>query len=239
MCGRFTLTSSDERRLGSRFQISLDDQMENALGRYNVAPTQEVLTVHNDPDADGGKSAKLARWGLVPFWAKDLKVGYKMINARAEGVLKSRAYGPLIKKSENRCLILADGFFEWMKAENPKNPKQPFHFTVDGGEPFAFAGLATTREWEGEEMTSCTIITTEANEDVEPVHNRMPVILPDAEAEAAWMSGKLDAEEAVSFCKPLEAGRITAKPANPKMNKVGGTKEGPDMLVPDETPSSD
>jgi len=208
--------------------------MENALGRFNVAPTQEVLTVLSDPEAEVGKSVEFRRVLFRSFWAKDLKVGYKMINARAEGVLKSRAYGPLVKKSENRCLIIADGFYEWMKAEKPKEPKQPMRFTVDGGEPFAFAGLATTREWEGEQMTSCTIITTEANEDVEPVHNRMPVILPDAEAEAAWLSDKLDADEAVSFCKPLEPGRITVKPANKKLNKVGGAKEGPDFLVPDE-----
>ena len=83
MCGRYTLTSSDQRRLGSRFQINLDDQLANGMERYNVAPTQEVLTVQNDPEAEGGHEAALARWGLVPFWAKDLKVGYKMINARS------------------------------------------------------------------------------------------------------------------------------------------------------------
>jgi putative SOS response-associated peptidase YedK len=230
MCGRYTLTSSDERRLGSRFQISLDDSMESALGRYNVAPTQEVLTVRSDPDAEAGREALMARWGLVPFWAKDLKVGYRMINARAEGLMKSRAYSPLVKKQANRCLILADGFYEWMKAENPKSPKQPVRFTVDGGEPFAFAGLATSREWEGKELTSCTIITTEANDEVARVHNRMPVILPDPEAEAAWLGDGLGAEEAVSLCRPLDPGRITAKPANQSINKVGGTKEGPEML---------
>lgn len=233
MCGRFTLTSSDQRRLGSRFQISLDDQDQGGLERYNVAPTQEVLAVQANPEAEAGREAVMARWGLVPFWAKDLKVGYKMINARAEGLMKSRAYAPLVKKSSSRCLILADGFYEWMKAEKPKEPRQPVRFTVDGGEPFAFAGLATTREWEGEQMTSCTIITTTANSDVEPVHDRMPVILPDAEAEAAWMSDQLDPEEAITFCRPLEAGRITAKPANKKLNKVGGEKEGPDFLVPE------
>ena len=234
MCGRYTLTSSDERRLGSRFQISLDETGDSGLGRYNVAPTQEVLTVQGASEADSGSSeerkAVLARWGLVPFWAKDLKVGYRMINARAEGLMKSRAYAPLVKKQPNRCLILADGFYEWMKAENPKSPKQPVRFTVDGGEPFAFAGLTTSREWEGAELTSCTIITTDANEEVARVHNRMPVILPDAEAEAAWMSGDLDPEEAVSLCKPLDPARITAKPANQSINKVGGTKEGPEML---------
>jgi putative SOS response-associated peptidase YedK len=230
MCGRFTMTSSDQRRLGNRFQISIEDQQSDALGRYNVAPTQEILTATNDPEGDGARQATLARWGLVPHWAKDLKAGYKMINARSEGVLKSRAYGPLVKKSRNRCLILADGFFEWMKAEKPKSPRQPVRFTVDGGEPFVFAGLTTTREWEGDELTSCTIITTSANEVVEQVHNRMPVILPDSEAEAAWMSGDLEAEEAVSLCVPLEPGRLSAKPANPALNKVGGTKEGPELL---------
>ena len=234
MCGRYTLTSSDERRLGSRFQVSLDETGDEGLGRYNVAPTQEVLTVQSveghDPATSGGRSAVLARWGLVPFWAKDLKVGYRMINARAEGLLKSRAYAPLVRKPEDRCLILADGFYEWMKAENPKSPKQPVRFTVDGGEPFAFAGLATTREWEGEDLTSCTIITTEANEEVARVHDRMPVILPDAEAEAAWMSGELGPEEAVSLCRPLDPSRMSAKPASKSINKVGGTKEGPEML---------
>jgi putative SOS response-associated peptidase YedK len=229
MCGRYTLTSSDERRLGSRFQISLDETGEAGLSRYNVAPTQEVLTVRTDPEADARK-AVLARWGLVPFWAKDLKTGYRMINARAEGLLESRAYAPLVKKQSNRCLILADGFYEWLKPENPKGLKQPVRFTVDDGEPFAFAGLATSREWEGEQLTTCTIITTEANEEVARVHNRMPVILPDPEAETAWMSGDLDPDEAVSLCRPLEASRITAKPANPALNKVGGTKEGPGLL---------
>jgi putative SOS response-associated peptidase YedK len=231
MCGRYTLTSSDERRLGSRFQISLDEGTEGALGRYNVAPSQEVLAVRSGPDLDG-REAALARWGLVPHWAKDLKTGYRMINARAEGLLESRAYSPLVKKQANRCLIVADGFYEWMKPENPKGPKQPVWFTVDGGEPFAFAGLATSREWDGETLTTCTIITTEANEEVARVHNRMPVILPDPEAETAWMSGDLEAGEAVSLCRPLDPGRVTAKPANPALNKVGGTKEGPELLEP-------
>jgi putative SOS response-associated peptidase YedK len=224
------LTSSDERRLGSRFQISLEETGDEGLGRYNVAPTQEVLTVRPDPEGDGSRQAVLARWGLVPFWAKDLKTGYRMINARAEGLLESRAYAPLVKKQANRCLILADGFYEWLKPENPKGLKQPVRFTVDGGEPFAFAGLATSREWEGEKLTTCTIITTEANEEVARVHNRMPVILPDEDAESAWMSGELDPDEAVSLCRPLEPSRITAKPANPALNKVGGTKEGPELL---------
>ena len=117
-----------------------------------------------------------------------------------------------------------------MKAENPKSPKQPVRFTVDGGEPFAFAGLTASREWQGEDLTSCSIITTDANEEVARVHDRMPVILPDAEAEAAWLSGDLGAEEAVSLCGPLDAARMSARPANQSINKVGGSREGPEML---------
>ncbi len=231
MCGRYTLTSSDQRRLGSRFQMSLDQIGDRGQSRYNVAPTQEVLTVNSDP-ATGERQAILARWGLVPVWAKDLNAGYRMINARSEGLLKSRAYGPLVKKRQHRCLIIADGFYEWMKAEKPKQPRQPVRFTVDHGEPFAFAGLTATRDWEGSPLTSCTIVTTSANKVVEPVHDRMPAVLTDPEAEAAWLEGELTPEEAVSLCVPLDPGRMSASPANPALNKVGGTREGPDLLRP-------
>jgi len=229
MCGRYTLTSSDQRRLGSRFQTRLDDLGGDGLGRFNVAPSQEVLTVNRPPE--GERVAVLARWGLVPVWAKDLNAGYRMINARAEGLLKSRAYGPLVRKQQHRCLIVADGFYEWMKAEKPGQPKQPVRFTVDGGAPFAFAGLTTTREWDGAPLTSCTIVTTAANEVVETVHDRMPVILPGAEAEAAWLGGGLAPEEAISLCVPLEPARMTATLANPALNKVGGTRESAELLV--------
>ena len=180
------------------------------------------------------------RWGLVPRWAKDLKVGYRMINAKAENLTSSRAYGPLVGKFRHRCLIVADGFYEWMKAEDPKQPRQPWHFTVDGGEPFAFAGICTRKEWEdgaerGAEdgwLYSCTIVTTTPNEVVSKVHDRMPVILPGADAEAAWLRPDLEVEDAVAMCAPLDPRRMSSAPANPKVNKVGkGMEEGPELLV--------
>ena len=155
-----------------------------------------------DPEeaAQGEREARLMRWGLVPRWAKDLKVGYRMINAKAENLTSSRAYAPLVGKFRHRCLIVADGFYEWMKAEDPKQPRQPWRFTVDGGEPFAFAGICTRKEWEDEEdrgfedgwLYSCTIVTTTPNEVVAKVHDRMPAILPGAEAEAAWLRPDLE-----------------------------------------------
>ncbi len=266
MCGRFTVTTKDTKKVADRFQVELEKALERnaageapppsrerakkaegGLGRFNVAPTQEILTVRSSPQPDeaaaGEREARLMRWGLVPRWAKDLKVGYRMINAKAENLTSSRAYSPLVGKFRHRCLIVADGFYEWMRAEDPKQPRQPWHFSVDGGEPFAFAGLCTRKEWEdGEErgaddgwLYSCTIVTTTPNDVVAKVHDRMPVILPSPEAEAAWLRPDLEADDAVAICAPLPADRMSGVPANPKVNKVGkGIEEGPELLVAPE-----
>jgi putative SOS response-associated peptidase YedK len=246
MCGRFTVTTKDSKTIADRFQVELEkalgsNVMESAGGRYNVAPTQEILTVRSSPSVEeaeqGEREARMMRWGLVPRWAKDLKVGYRMINAKTERLLESRAYGPLVGKFRHRCLIVADGFYEWMKAEDPKQPRIPWRFTVDGGEVFAFAGICTRKEWEEEEadeegwLYSATIITTKPNEVVAKVHDRMPVILPGPEAEAAWLDPKLSAEDALAMCVPLDASRMDSAPANPKLNKVGKGIEGPELLV--------
>src|SRR4051812_16079312 len=236
MCGRFTVTAKDTKKIADKFQVELEKalernsagdapppskervkKVESALGRFNVAPTQEILTVRSSPDpeeaAQGEREARLMRWGLVPRWAKDLKVGYKMINAKTENLQTSRAYSPLVGKFRHRCLIVADGFYEWMKAEDPKQPRQPWHFQVDGGELFAFAGICTRKEWEGEEaqepgwLYSTTLLTTTPNPVVAKVHNRMPVIFPLKEAEAAWLDPSLSQEEAVALCVPLDADR--------------------------------
>src|SRR5204862_3457416 len=189
-------------KAADRFQAELEKAlgpkgMESAGGRFNVAPTQEVLTVRSSPDEEeagrGEREARLMRWGLRPRWAKDLKVGYRMINAKAENLTSSKAYGPLVGKFRHRCLIVADGFYEWMKAEDPKQPRQPWRFTVDGGEPFAFAGICTRKEWEDDWLYSCTIITTDPNELVREVHDPMPVIVAGPAEEAAWLDPSLDA----------------------------------------------
>jgi putative SOS response-associated peptidase YedK len=270
MCGRFTNTTKDTKKIADRFEVELEKALERSgagapakesakdggeakspagFGRFNVAPTQEVLVVRASPEPEeaeqGAREARLMRWGLVPVWAKDLKVGYRMINAKKENLIKSRAYGPLLDKYRHRCLIVADGFYEWMKAEDPKQPRQPWHFQVDGGEPFAFAGLCTRKEWPDPEergygdgyLYTCTLVTTTPNEVVAPVHNRMPAILPSPEAEAAWLDPKLSAEDAVAMCGPLDPGRMSGAPANPALNKVGkGTAaEGPELLVAPQT----
>lgn len=267
MCGRFTVTTKDTKKVADRFEVELEKALERSgggapakesakdgaderekappgFGRYNVAPTQEILVVRSSPDEEeakaGKREAKLMRWGLVPVWSKDLKVGYRMINAKKENLMKSRAYGPLVGKFRHRCLIVADGFYEWMKAEDPKQPRQPWRFTVDGGEPFAFAGLCTRKEWSDPEdrgydegyLYTCTLVTTTPNEVVAPVHDRMPAILASPEAEAAWLDPELGAEDAVAMCGPLDPRRMEGSPANPALNKVGkGMAEGPELLV--------
>lgn len=269
MCGRFTVTTKDTKKVADRFEVELEKALERkateaakerakdgaeakgdkektppGFGRFNVAPTQEVLVVRASPEPEeaeqGEREARLMRWGLVPVWSKDLKVGYRMINAKKENLLKSKAYGPLVGKFRHRCLIVADGFYEWMKAEDPKQPRQPWHFQVDGGEPFAFAGLCTRKEWSDPEdrgyddgyLYTCTLVTTTPNKVVAPVHDRMPAILPSPEAEAAWLNPELSAEDAVAMCGPLDASRMSSAPANPKLNKVGkGMAEGPELLV--------
>ena len=126
-----------------------------------------------------------------------------------------------------------------MVAEDPKQPRQPWRFTVDAGEPFAFAGICTRKEWEEDEergaedgwLYSCTIVTTTPNDVVAKVHDRMPVILPGAEAEAAWLRPDLEVEDAVEMCVPLDPRRMSSAPANPKLNKVGKGIEGPELLV--------
>ena len=175
MCGRYTL-ESDMSFLQLRFKFVTSDL--DYKPRYNIAPTQDVLTVTNDGDRHG----QFMRWGLVPFWAKDLKIGYRMINAKSETLAERSAIRNAFKK--RRCLVLADGFFEWRKDGKEKIPTYIF---LKSREPFAFAGLwETWKSPEDEIIPSCTIVTTEPNPFMEPIHNRMPAILSE-EAEALWL----------------------------------------------------
>jgi putative SOS response-associated peptidase YedK len=205
------------------------DEPEGDRGyeRFNIAPSQEVVAFVDDEE---GRRMELLRWGLVPRWAKDLKVGYRMINARAETLEQRPAYRGLVRRAKHRCLILADGYYEWQKPEDPKQPRRPMHFSVDGGEPFCFAGLWTC--WagpDGEVVPSCTIITCAANELARPVHDRMPVILADAGAWGAWLDPAVSAPDAQEILVPLASERMTVQLANPVVNSA--RHEGPDCLA--------
>jgi putative SOS response-associated peptidase YedK len=168
MCGRFTLTSPAET-VAELFEL---DDVPVLTPRYNIAPTQPVAVVRSGQTAGGRELAEL-RWGLIPSWAKDPSIGSRMINARAEGVAEKPSFRSAFRR--RRCLVIADGFYEWQKVGTRK---QPHYIHLARRRPFAFAGL--WEHWEdadGDAVDSCTIITTEPNELIAKLHNRMPVIL--------------------------------------------------------------
>jgi len=169
MCGRFAL-KTPPKKLAATFGV---EEVPTVEARYNIAPTQEILAVQQSPD---GREAKLLKWGLVPSWAKDTAMGARLINARSETVAEKPSFREAFKK--RRCIIPADGFYEWQRAGGRR---LPFFFQMKDERPFGFAGL--WERWEGahqEVVESCTILTTQANEVLRPVHDRMPVILhPD------------------------------------------------------------
>jgi putative SOS response-associated peptidase YedK len=231
MCGRFTETKVDPGLIADRFGVLESAVPSETVGRFNVCPTEPVLAVSDE------REACALRWGLVPPWARKLGGGYEPINARAETLLEKRVFAPLIASAGNRCLVVADGWYEWLKPERPRGDRIPFRYTVDGGELFAFAGLWHERRVGGERVASVTILTTTANGVCMPVHDRMPCVLASPDAEAAWLAPEVDAEAALELLLPLEDPRTTAAPANPAVNRAG--VEGPELLVvpPPEEPA--
>ncbi len=214
MCGRYTL-KTPVNTLAEQFQI--DELPSSLTASYNIAPTQRVATVLTE---NGKRKLEMLHWGLIPSWAKDPEVGNKMINARAETVAEKPSYRKAFK--ERRCLVLADGFYEWQKTENGK---RPFYIRMEDGSPFAFAGL-----WEswhnGGEIRSCTIITTAPNELAAPIHNRMPVILHPEDYEM-WLDPDFDEREPLtSLLKPYPADAMEAYPVSHKVNKPSNNEPG-------------
>jgi len=202
MCARFSL--SDPGRLAERYP---GFRSRTAYPRrFNIAPTQNVLAAR---DRDGGEIVAL-RWGLVPAWAEDPAIGQRLINARVETLAEKPAFREAL--ASRRCVIFADGFFEWTGA---KGRRQPYRFTVDGGAPFAFAGLYD--RWDGSEepLESCTIVTCEANRLVAPLHDRMPAILNGAGIDA-WLHGS--AGDALGAIAPFDARHMQSYPVTPQMN---------------------
>lgn len=194
---------------------------------YNVAPTNEVYAV---VERDDERVLDHFRWGLVPLWAKDLAIGSKMINARSEGIATKNAYRHAFRKQ--RCIIPADGFFEWKVIQGEKRKQPMFIHRVDG-EPLAFAGLWETwrgPDRDGDPLYTCTIITTSANETMAPVHDRMPVILPPDLWEQ-WLDPDMrDTDELVKFLKPAPASLLTLYPVSTAVNNV--RNKGVEILVP-------
>ena len=180
MCGRYSLILTIGE-LQNRFEF--DGERLGYAPAYNIAPTQNVLTVVGGEARRG----RYMRWGLIPFWAKDVSIGSRMINARAETVAEKPSFRNALRR--RRCLVLADGFYEWQRVGMSKRPMRT---VMRSGEPFAFAGLwETWKDPEGTIIPSCTIITTTPNDLLRHIHNRMPVILP-RDIEDFWLDESVD-----------------------------------------------
>ena len=208
MCGRFTRTTPI-RVLATLFDFT---EGPDLAPRYNIAPTQSIAAVRNVAEAPRRELAML-RWGLIPGWADDPKISYSLINARSETAATKPAFRAAFKA--RRCLILADGFYEWQKQGKHK---QPYCLRRQDGKPFAFAGL-----WErwhpGEEdaVESATILTTSANDAMKPIHERMPVILSPADY-PRWLEPKTPRAELESLLVPCPSDELTAFPVSKWVN---------------------
>jgi putative SOS response-associated peptidase YedK len=222
VCGRYTLATPGPAELRARFPVG---ETVEIRPRYNVAPGDDVLAVTTD--REGHPRGELLRWGLVPSWANVPDARMKMINARVETVSEKPAFRRPFGRF--RCLIVADGFYEWRPASE-SGPKQPFHITRSDGAPFGFAGLWSI--WHGEDdakLRSCAILTTAANSAVAPLHDRMPVILaPDAEA--AWLDPSTPRAELIEIMTPLRPAETALRPVGLAVNDA--RYDGPECLAP-------
>lgn len=181
--------------------------------RYNIAPTQLVPTVLRKPE-HSDRRLELLRWGLIPSWAKEPAIGARLINARAETVTEKPSFRAAFR--HRRCLVVADGFYEWQRQERKK---QPFYFRLQDGQPFAFAGL--WEHWEapdGQTIESCTILTTEANEVLRPIHDRMPVILEPKDYDL-WLEPAVQKPDLLQqLLRPYRSEAMTCYAVSTKVN---------------------
>ena len=219
MCGRYSYSKPND--IIERFGLG---QLEFEFGpRYNIAPSQQVpVVIHQN----GCKRLLMFRWGLIPYWAKEESIGNKLINARAETLEEKPSFRRSFK--QRRCLVLADGFYEWRKEGRVR---KPYRITLQDGSSFAFAGL-----WDswlsptGQTINSCAIITTTPNKLMEPIHNRMPVILPQ-DMESVWLGGDVtSSREVKGLLTPFPAERMVAYEVSTLVNSP--RNEGPECVVP-------
>jgi putative SOS response-associated peptidase YedK len=213
MCGRYTL-STPAGRLAEEFQ--LDEGSVDLTPSYNVAPTQEVAAVLEE---EGKRRLEMLRWGLIPSWADDPEIGARMINARSETAAEKPSFRSAFRR--RRCLIAADGFYEW-KREN--GGKQPYYFHMQEGRPFAFAGLWESWDKGGGALRTCTILTTRANSVLEGIHDRMPVILPSG-AYDLWLDPDADREQLADLLIPYPGDDLETYPVSRFVNSPRNNDE--------------
>lgn len=209
MCGRYTLLA-DELTIRQRFDIA--HEIEDYRPSYNIAPSEQVLAVIHDGKK---RRAGYLKWGLVPAWAKDEKIGNKMINARSETAHVKPSFKNLMARK--RCLVIADSFYEWQKTEEGKVPKR---IQLESKEPFAFAGLWDKWHRDGKTLFTCTLLTRDSNEFMKNIHHRMPIILPK-DKEDIWMKQSfLHARDAHEFLASVQAQPLAAYTVSDYVNNA-------------------
>ena len=221
MCGRFTLTVDPAQAQENFNNFTFPEKF---APRFNIAPTQPILAIPNDEKF----TADFFIWGLIPMWAKDPAIGNRLINARAETLAEKPSFRGSLKYK--RCLILADGFYEW-KSSDGKKSKTPFFIHMKDRKPFAFAGLWDS--WnspEGSQLKTCTIITTEPNELMSLLHNRMPVILHPRDYDKWLDPSSQTPDQLIPLLKPFPAEMMDAYPVTPLVNKPAN--DTPELVVP-------
>jgi putative SOS response-associated peptidase YedK len=223
MCGRFSFACGDRDLIEAEFSVRLPWRLSP---RYNIAPTQEVLAVVED-ETEGGRRVEALRWGLIPSWARDPKIGNKLINARAETLFEKPSFREAARR--RRCLVLADGFYEWQKL--PDGRKIPVYVRLASKRPFALAGL--WERWEapdGQSVKTCAIVTTEANELLRPIHDRMPVIVP-RELRDLWLDLAVrDPEVLAPVLKPYPTEELECYEVSKLVNSPD--YDGPECIAP-------
>lgn len=218
MCGRFTLRSTDRIRM--RLSNAQQLPLEVLAPRYNIAPSQDVLTVTHQENEG---VANVMRWGLIPSWSKEPK-GF--INARSETLELKPSFSESFQR--RRCLVPADGFYEWRR---DKKSRQPFYFQLEDEAPFAFAGLWDRWEKDGISINSCAIVTTTPNELLATIHDRMPVIL-SAAAQDEWLQSKADPSSLQELLVPFPAAAMKSHPVSTQVNYAD--VEGAELVEPVE-----
>jgi putative SOS response-associated peptidase YedK len=223
MCGRFA-SSAKKKDIEKEFKVKIRNS-NRAAPRYNIAPTQMISAI---AEIENTRKISLFKWGLIPSWAKDDSIGSKLINARAETLTEKPSFREAF--AQRRCIIPASGFYEWQKTL--KGAKQPFYFYLEAKEVFGFAGL--WEEWldrdSGELTKTCTIITTEANEVLKPIHDRMPVILKSGDYDF-WLDEKVkDTSKLQNLLVPYPAEEMHSHAVSRSVNNPAVNSE--ELIVP-------
>ncbi len=225
MCGRYTLHHKP-KEIEERFEV---EPVEELLApRYNIAPSQIIPVIRHAQSGAGLREMAGCKWGLIPFWAKDPKIGNNLINAKAETIAEKPSFKQAFAK--RRCLIPTDGFYEWQK--RGKAPSQPIYIRRRDGGLFAFAGLwEVWKSPEGEPLETCTIITVEPNELISKIHHRMAAILK-LDDEAAWIDPKSSVDDLLQMLRPYDSDALEAIPVSRAVNSPA--HDSPACIVPAE-----